>query len=232
MDICRNVRNTYQIKQIQDTRDYSKAAVVCLDLVLIFIVYCLTTLSLAELLSVANRWMNECRAMVEYYWQEREKTPNYPYKLLCLTTWVSFQDYIASVMNERVWNVGKTVQRRKREVPGEKCVPVLHSSLKIPRDHPRDPTRASALRCRGLPIWTTESCWPSVKPGASWKYARHCKPSPTYRKIDQKYLKNFEMWCLYWMEKISWFDHVKKRSGNTWSQGGKEHPKYDKMKEG
>lgn len=65
---------------------------------------------------------------------------------------VSFQDYMASVMNERVWNVGKTVPRRKRKVPGEKCVPVLHSSLQIPRDQPWDPTRASALRCRGQPF--------------------------------------------------------------------------------
>jgi hypothetical protein len=63
---------------------------------------------------------------------------------------VSFQDNIASVMNERVGNVGETVQREESEVLGEKYVPV--SSPHIPHEHPWDPTRASALRCWGLPF--------------------------------------------------------------------------------
>jgi hypothetical protein len=34
------------------------------------------------------------------------------------------------------------------------------------------------------------------------------------------------------MEKISWTDNVKNEKNITWSQGGKEHPAYSKMKEG
>jgi hypothetical protein len=29
------------------------------------------------------------------------------------------------------------------------------------------------------------------------------------RKVDQKYLESFEMWCWRRMEKISWTDHVR-----------------------
>jgi hypothetical protein len=31
----------------------------------------------------------------------------------------------------------------------------------------------------------------------------------TLRKVDQKYLKSFEMWCWRRMEKISWTDRVR-----------------------
>jgi len=31
----------------------------------------------------------------------------------------------------------------------------------------------------------------------------------TLRKVDQKYLENFEMWCCKMMEKISWTDRVR-----------------------
>jgi hypothetical protein len=31
----------------------------------------------------------------------------------------------------------------------------------------------------------------------------------TRRKVAQKYLESFEMWCRRRMEKISWTDHVK-----------------------
>jgi hypothetical protein len=31
----------------------------------------------------------------------------------------------------------------------------------------------------------------------------------TLRKVDQKYVENFEMWCWRRMEKISWTDHVR-----------------------
>jgi hypothetical protein len=31
----------------------------------------------------------------------------------------------------------------------------------------------------------------------------------TLRKLDQKYLERFEMWCRRMMEKISWTDRVK-----------------------
>jgi hypothetical protein len=31
----------------------------------------------------------------------------------------------------------------------------------------------------------------------------------TLRKVDQKYLESFQMWCWRRMEKISWTDHVR-----------------------
>ena len=31
----------------------------------------------------------------------------------------------------------------------------------------------------------------------------------TLRKVDEKYVENFEMWCWRRMEKISWTDHVR-----------------------
>jgi hypothetical protein len=31
----------------------------------------------------------------------------------------------------------------------------------------------------------------------------------TFRKVDQKYLESFEVWCWRRMEKISWTDHVR-----------------------
>jgi hypothetical protein len=31
----------------------------------------------------------------------------------------------------------------------------------------------------------------------------------TLRKVYQKYMESFEMWCWRWMEKVSWIDHVK-----------------------
>jgi hypothetical protein len=31
----------------------------------------------------------------------------------------------------------------------------------------------------------------------------------TLRKVDQKYVESFEMWCWRRMEKISWIDHMK-----------------------
>jgi hypothetical protein len=33
----------------------------------------------------------------------------------------------------------------------------------------------------------------------------------TLRKVDQKYVENFEMWCWRRMEKISWTDHVRNK---------------------
>jgi len=33
----------------------------------------------------------------------------------------------------------------------------------------------------------------------------------TLRKVDQKYLESFEIWCWRRMEKISWTDHVRRK---------------------
>jgi hypothetical protein len=47
------------------------------------------------------------------------------------------------------------------------------------------------------------------------------------RKLDQKYLEIFEMWCWRRMEKISW-DGPR----ITQSKGGKEHSLHNKTKKG
>jgi hypothetical protein len=42
-----------------------------------------------------------------------------------------------------------------------------------------------------------------------WNITFYCAENWTLRKVDQKYLENFEMWCRRRMEKISWANLVK-----------------------
>jgi hypothetical protein len=42
-----------------------------------------------------------------------------------------------------------------------------------------------------------------------WNIALYGAETWTLRKIDQKYLESFEMWCWRRMEKISWTDRVR-----------------------
>jgi hypothetical protein len=42
-----------------------------------------------------------------------------------------------------------------------------------------------------------------------WSIALYGAEKWTLRKIDQKYLESFEMWCWRRMEKISWTDRVR-----------------------
>jgi hypothetical protein len=42
-----------------------------------------------------------------------------------------------------------------------------------------------------------------------WGIALYGAETWTLRKVDQKYLKCFEMWCWRRMEKISWTDRVR-----------------------
>jgi hypothetical protein len=42
-----------------------------------------------------------------------------------------------------------------------------------------------------------------------WSIALYDAETWTLRKVDQKYLENFEMWCWRRMEKISWIDRVR-----------------------
>jgi hypothetical protein len=42
-----------------------------------------------------------------------------------------------------------------------------------------------------------------------WSIALYCAETWTLRKIDQKYLESFEMWCWRRMEKISWTDRLR-----------------------
>jgi hypothetical protein len=42
-----------------------------------------------------------------------------------------------------------------------------------------------------------------------WSIALYGAETWTLRKVDQKYLEGFEMWCRRRIEKISWADRVK-----------------------
>jgi hypothetical protein len=42
-----------------------------------------------------------------------------------------------------------------------------------------------------------------------WSIALYGVETWTLRKVDQKYLESFEMWCWRRMEKISWTDRVR-----------------------
>ena len=42
-----------------------------------------------------------------------------------------------------------------------------------------------------------------------WSIALYGAETWTLHAVDQKHLKNFEMWCWRRMEKISWTDHVR-----------------------
>ena len=64
-----------------------------------------------------------------------------------------------------------------------------------------------------------------------WSIALYGAETWTLRKVDQKYLECFEMWCWRRMEKISWTDRVRNEEV-LHSQGGEEYPTYNKKKEG
>jgi hypothetical protein len=65
-----------------------------------------------------------------------------------------------------------------------------------------------------------------------WSIAFYGAEKWTLRKVDQKYLESFEMWCWRRMEKISWTDRVRNEEVITQSQGGEEYRTYNKKKKG
>jgi hypothetical protein len=62
-----------------------------------------------------------------------------------------------------------------------------------------------------------------------WSIALYGAEIWTLRKIDQKYLERFEMWCCRRMEKISWTDRV---NNEAVLHRVKEHSSDNKTKEG
>jgi hypothetical protein len=64
-----------------------------------------------------------------------------------------------------------------------------------------------------------------------WSIALYGAEMWKLRKVDQKYLASFEMWCWRRMEKISWTDRVRNEE-ILQSQGGEEYPTYNKKKKG
>jgi hypothetical protein len=49
----------------------------------------------------------------------------------------------------------------------------------------------------------------------SWSIALYGAEKWTLRKVDQKYLESFEMWCWRRMEEISWTDRVRNEGSIT-----------------
>jgi hypothetical protein len=54
----------------------------------------------------------------------------------------------------------------------------------------------------------------------------------TLRKVDQKYLESFKMWCWRRMEKIIWTTYVRNEEVLLKSQGGEKYPTHNKKEEG
>jgi hypothetical protein len=50
-----------------------------------------------------------------------------------------------------------------------------------------------------------------------WSIALYGAETWTLRKVDQKHLKSFEMWCWRRMERISWTDDVKNEVKEEWN---------------
>jgi hypothetical protein len=71
-----------------------------------------------------------------------------------------------------------------------------------------------------------------------WSIALYGAETWTFRKVDQKYLESFKMWCCRRMEKICWTDLVRNEEVHithcriVHSQGGEKYPTYTKKKEG
>ena len=55
-----------------------------------------------------------------------------------------------------------------------------------------------------------------------WSTALYGAETWTFRKVDQKYLQSFEMWCWRSMKKISRIDSM--RNEVVHSQGEEEYP--------
>jgi hypothetical protein len=54
----------------------------------------------------------------------------------------------------------------------------------------------------------------------------------TFRKVDQKYLESFEMWCWRRMEKNILTDRMRKEEVLQKCPERKKHPTYNKNEEG
>jgi hypothetical protein len=61
--------------------------------------------------------------------------------------------------------------------------------------------------------------------------ALYVAESWTFRKVNQKYVVSFEMWCWRRMDKISWTDRVRNEKYYV-EYSGEEYPTYNKKKEG
>ena len=50
----------------------------------------------------------------------------------------------------------------------------------------------------------------------------------TLRKVEQKYLGSFEVWCWRWMEKISWIDRVRNEDVSYYIESRRRQTSYIK----
>ena len=63
----------------------------------------------------------------------------------------------------------------------------------------------------------------------SWGTALGSADRGTLRKVDEKYLESFEMWCWRRMEKVIWTERVKNEV--LQGVGGNKYPTYNKKEE-
>ena len=98
------------------------------------------------LYSVGGRWMNEYGAMLEWYWQAKTAIRGEKhYTASVADEWMSMENW---------WNDN---HRRKKEVRGEKPVPVLLYPPQIPLRLTWERTHLSAVKDRLLTVW--EECF-------------------------------------------------------------------------
>jgi hypothetical protein len=64
-----------------------------------------------------------------------------------------------------------------------------------------------------------------------WNTALYDTDAWTLRKVDQKYLESFEVWCCRRMEEISWTDRLRNQEVIQ-TVRKEECPTYNKKKEG
>jgi len=64
-----------------------------------------------------------------------------------------------------------------------------------------------------------------------WSISFYGAENSTLRKIDHKYLENFQMWCWRRMERIRWTDRVRNEVLHTVNEG-QEEPTNNTKKEG
>jgi len=59
-----------------------------------------------------------------------------------------------------------------------------------------------------------------------WNIVWYGAETWTFRKVDQKYLDSFEIWCWRRMEMINWTERVRCEYAYHNSLRGKKHPTY------
>jgi hypothetical protein len=92
--------------------------------------------------------------------------------------------------------------------------------------NPGLPRRSTRIR-HFLRAKTNLNLRQKIEEGYIWNLALYGAETCTLRKVGQKYLESFEMWCWRGMEKMRWNDRVMKYYAG---QERKVYPIYNKKK--